>query len=83
MFLRRPGGQSQFSRYLFNQAKSGPIRDLQSWIIDYLDDDLAVEKLAERVALSPQLHAASSPRNRHTASTLCRGNASGRSTPAP
>ena len=55
MFLRRPGGQSQFSRYLFNQAKSpGPIRDLQSWIIDHLNDDLAVEKLAERVAMSPR-----------------------------
>ena len=33
MFLRRPGGQAQFSRYPLNQAKSpGPIRDLQSWI---------------------------------------------------
>ena len=31
MFLRRPGGQAQFSRYPLNRAKSpGPIRDLQS-----------------------------------------------------
>lgn len=55
MFLRRPGGQSQFSRYLLNQArKPGPIRDLQSWILENLADDLAVERLADRVAMSPR-----------------------------
>lgn len=55
MYLRRPGGQSQFSRYLLNQAKKpGPIRDLQSWILENLDSDLSVENLAERVAMSPR-----------------------------
>jgi transcriptional regulator GlxA family with amidase domain len=55
MFLRRPGGQSQFSRYLLNQAKRpGPIRDLQSWILENLARDLSVEKLADRVAMSPR-----------------------------
>jgi len=55
MFLRRPGGQSQFSRYLLNQAgKPGPIRDLQSWILENLDRDLSVEKLADRVVMSPR-----------------------------
>ena len=55
MFLRRPGGQSQFSRFLLNQArKPGPIRDLQSWILDNLDHDLSVEKLAGRVLMSPR-----------------------------
>ncbi|WP_315710759.1 GlxA family transcriptional regulator [Brenneria uluponensis] len=54
MFLRRPGGQSQFSRYLLNQASEGPIRDLQSWISENLADDLSVENLAERVAMSPR-----------------------------
>jgi transcriptional regulator GlxA family with amidase domain len=55
MFLRRPGGQSQFSRHLLNQArKPGPIRDLQSWILDNLTDDLSVERLADRVAMSPR-----------------------------
>jgi len=55
MFLRRPGGQSQFSRYPLNQAKTpGPIRDLQCWILENLTDDLSVEKLAERVAMSPR-----------------------------
>jgi len=55
MYLRRPGGQSQFSRYLLNQAKKpGPIRDLQSWILENLDQDLSVEKLADHVAMSPR-----------------------------
>lgn len=55
MYLRRPGGQSQFSRHLLNQArKPGPIRDLQSWIFENLDQELSVEKLAERVAMSPR-----------------------------
>jgi len=55
MFLRRPGGQSQFSRYLLNQAKNpSPIRDLQSWILEHLARDLSVEKLADRVAMSPR-----------------------------
>jgi transcriptional regulator GlxA family with amidase domain len=55
MFLRRPGGQSQFSRYLLNQAKHpSPIRDLQSWILEDLSRDLSVEKLANRVSMSPR-----------------------------
>lgn len=55
MYLRRPGGQSQFSRYLLNQARTpGPIRDLQTWILENLAQDLSVEMLAERVAMSPR-----------------------------
>ena len=55
MFLRRPGGQSQFSRYLLNQAKEpGPTRNLQSWILENLACDLSIEKLAERIAMSPR-----------------------------
>ena len=55
MYLRRPGGQSQFSRHLLNQARQpGPIRDLQSWILENIDRDLSVEKLAEHVAMSPR-----------------------------
>ncbi len=55
LFLRRPGGQSQFSRYLLNQAKKpGPIRDLQSWILENLADNLSVANLADRVAMSPR-----------------------------
>lgn len=55
MFLRRPGGQSQFSRFLLNQSNTpGPIRDLQSWILQNLSADLSVEELAKRVAMSPR-----------------------------
>lgn len=55
MFLRRPGGQSQFSRFLLTQANTpGPIRDLQAWILENLSGDLSVEALAERVAMSPR-----------------------------
>lgn len=55
MFLRRPGGQAQFSRFLQTQsATPGPIRDLQTWIVDHLDEDLAIESLASRVAMSPR-----------------------------
>jgi len=55
MFLRRPGGQSQFSRFLAHQAQDpGPIRDVQSWALEHLDEDLAVEKLADKAAMSPR-----------------------------
>jgi transcriptional regulator GlxA family with amidase domain len=55
MFLRRPGGQSQFSVQLSTQqADREPIRDLQRWIADHLGADLSVEALARRAAMSPR-----------------------------
>jgi len=55
LFLRRPGGQSQFSAQLSVQAADRqPIRELLSWIVDHPDADLAVETLARRVAMSPR-----------------------------
>lgn len=55
MYLRRPGGQLQFSRYHLQQAEnSGPISTLQSWILQNLAADLSVEALAEQVAMSPR-----------------------------
>jgi transcriptional regulator GlxA family with amidase domain len=55
MFLKRPGGQSQFSAHLRGQVTSRePIRDLQAWIPDELDSDLSVEALARRAAMSPR-----------------------------
>lgn len=55
MFLRRPGGQSQFSRFLLAQVNTpGPIRELQAWILENLSGDLSVETLAQRVAMSPR-----------------------------
>jgi transcriptional regulator GlxA family with amidase domain len=55
MYLRRPGGQSQFSSYLAAQASAeGPIRELQSWAMEHLSGDLSVEALAGRAAMSPR-----------------------------
>nr|WP_318381412.1 helix-turn-helix domain-containing protein [uncultured Enterobacter sp.] len=55
MYLRRPGGQMQFSRFQMQNADStGPIADLQRWILENLAADLSVEKLAEQVAMSPR-----------------------------
>ena len=55
LFLRRPGGQSQFSTHLAVQmCDRDPLRELQQWMGDHLDSDLAVEALADRVAMSPR-----------------------------
>jgi len=54
-FLKRPGGQSQFSAQLAGQlAERDPLRDLQAWIVDHPGEDLSVERLAARVAMSPR-----------------------------
>jgi transcriptional regulator GlxA family with amidase domain len=53
MFLRRPGGQSQFSVQLSAQfADREPIRELQEWIPDHLSENLSVARLARRAAMS-------------------------------
>ncbi len=53
LFIRRPGGQSQFSAGLAGQTASRPgMRDLQGWIADNLDQDLSVPALAERSFMS-------------------------------
>ncbi len=55
MFIKRPGGQSQFSSFMQAQsAVSDRFRDLQLWILSHLGEDLAVESLAARVAMSPR-----------------------------
>jgi transcriptional regulator GlxA family with amidase domain len=55
MFLRRPGGQSQFSVQLSTQqADREPIRELQRWMADHLGADLSVDALARRAAMSPR-----------------------------
>jgi transcriptional regulator GlxA family with amidase domain len=54
-FLKRPGGQAQFSAQLSTQmAEREPLRDLQAWILDHPAADLSVEALARRVAMSPR-----------------------------
>lgn len=55
LFMRRPGGQAQFSNTLSGQAAQMPsLRDLQAWMADHLDDDLTVPALAERTFMSPR-----------------------------
>ena len=55
MFLRRPGGQAQFSAQLAVQfAERQPLHELQMYVLDHPADDLSVEKLARRVAMSPR-----------------------------
>jgi transcriptional regulator GlxA family with amidase domain len=53
VFLKRPGGQSQFSRALSAQHAARPaLRELQAWIAAHLDEDLSVAVLAERALMS-------------------------------
>jgi transcriptional regulator GlxA family with amidase domain len=53
LFVRRPGGQAQFSAGLAGQAASRPrIRTLQEWISDHLDHDLSNTSLADRCFMS-------------------------------
>jgi transcriptional regulator GlxA family with amidase domain len=53
MFLRRPGGQSQFSTPLsFAASSQSPLNKLQVWILDHLHEPLTVEQMAERAHMS-------------------------------
>jgi transcriptional regulator GlxA family with amidase domain len=53
VFLKRPGGQSQFSGALSVQQAARPaLRELQAWIAGHLDEDLSVAALAARADLS-------------------------------
>jgi len=53
VYLRRSGGQTQFSAVLAAQsADSEPLRDLLAWLPDHLDEDLSVPALARRASLS-------------------------------
>lgn len=53
VYLRRSGGQSQFSTVLAAQsADSEPIADVLHWITVHLHEDLSVPRLADRAQLS-------------------------------
>ena len=55
LYLRRPGGQSQFSAALNLQASDRePFRDLGAWMLEHLRNDLSVRVLASRVGMSPR-----------------------------
>lgn len=53
VYLKRPGGQSQFSVHLSSQMTNNPkIRELQDWILAHLAEDLSISILAARMAMS-------------------------------
>ena len=53
VFVKRPGGQAQFSAQLAAQmADREPLRELQEWLPDNLDEDLSVPALARRASMS-------------------------------
>jgi len=53
MFLKRPGGQSQFSVQLASQqAEREPLRDVQSWVIEHLGERITVDEMASRAGMS-------------------------------
>jgi transcriptional regulator GlxA family with amidase domain len=53
LFLKRPGGQAQFSAQLAAQmADREPLRELQEWLPDNLGEDLSVPGLARRASMS-------------------------------
>ena len=56
VYLRRMGGQSQYSPLLAAQveAASDAFAELERWIAENLTADLRVERLAERVGMSPR-----------------------------
>lgn len=52
VYLRRPGGQSQYSTALEAQSDGGSLRDLVPWIEERLARPLPVAELARRAAMS-------------------------------
>ena len=52
-YLKRPGGQSQFSNHLLAQfAASPPVRQAQEWALENLSANLSVQALAKRAGMS-------------------------------
>jgi transcriptional regulator GlxA family with amidase domain len=55
VYVKRPGGQEQFSEPLkFQMVSSSRFADLPAWILGHLDQDLSVEALAQRMNLCPR-----------------------------
>ena len=53
VYLKRPGGQSQFSLHLMSQSTSHPrIREVQDWILCHVDIPHALADLARQAAMS-------------------------------
>jgi len=55
VYLRRPGGQSQYSAPLRLQKTEVPaVRDLVAWALEHPSADLSVPALAKKVGTSPR-----------------------------
>ncbi len=56
VYLKRSGGQSQYSALLAAQVAASDDRfdQLDRWILENLTEDLRIERLAERVGMSPR-----------------------------
>lgn len=55
LYLKRPGGQSQFSSRLRSQmVTGGPLAPLLAWLEENSHQDITVEGLADRAAMSPR-----------------------------
>jgi len=53
VYLKRPGGQSQFSAHLVSQATYHPgIREVQGWILANVQNDLSPAQMAQRLSMS-------------------------------
>lgn len=58
MFIKRSGGQSQFSAPLAAQFHgSGTFTELHAWIAEHIAEDLGVERLAAQASMSPRTFA--------------------------
>ena len=54
VYRRRPGGQSQFSALLEMERPEGRFSALIVWARERLNEDLSVDRLAERAKMSPR-----------------------------
>jgi transcriptional regulator GlxA family with amidase domain len=57
VYLKRPGGQAQFSGHLMVEmegATSDRVSALLRWVVKHLNEDLSVDELAARAAMSPR-----------------------------
>jgi transcriptional regulator GlxA family with amidase domain len=55
VYMKRPGGQEQFSEPLrFQVATTSRFADLSTWMLGRLNKDLSVEAMAEQISLCPR-----------------------------
>lgn len=54
VYRKRPGGQGQFSRFLEAERRDDRFGELQLWVLDRLDQEISVERMAEVVGMSPR-----------------------------